>query len=168
MVTRSSNTRVRKAKTSDAEALCAVFRDAWRLAYTGIIPAPHLEKAIRRRDTQWWRDAIQTERHMLVLEATGRVVGYATCGASRANPRATGEIYELYVAPVYQGIGLGEHLFEGCRATIDRLGLRGLVVWALADNEAASEFYRHRGGRPAHRATERFGGTALQKIAYIW
>jgi hypothetical protein len=46
--------------------------------------------------------------------------------------------------------------------------LRGLVVWALAENIAARTFYWHRGGRPAGHGFERFGGKRLKKIAFAW
>ncbi len=160
--------KVRKSNGSDGEALGRVFQEAWRHAYAGIIPQMHLERMIRRRDAAWWRTAAKSDGHLLVLEVAGVVAGYATCGAARGGQRSSGEIYEIYLTPVYQGIGLGEHLFEACRHQLDLRGLRGLVVWALADNTAASEFYWHRGGRPIAETKERFGLTELTKIAYSW
>ena len=79
-----------------------------------------------------------------------------------------GEIYELYFLPVYQGIGLGEHLFEACRQSLDVRKMDGLVVWALADNDMAIEFYRHRGGKPAGEVIEAFGPIRLAKIGFRW
>ena len=70
----------------------------------------------------------------LVLEMAGTVAGYATIGNSRQRSPYQGEIYELYLDPVYQGLGLGEHLFEGCRHALDMRKLNGLIVWALLDN----------------------------------
>jgi ribosomal protein S18 acetylase RimI-like enzyme len=159
---------VRRAKPSDNAALATIFADSWRLAYRGIIPHAHLECLIRRRGTAWWAKAIRTESHLLVIEIEGKVAGYASCGATRNHTVYKGEIYELYLAPVYQGLGLGEYLFEACRHELDMRGLDGLVVWALEDNDAAAAFYWRRGGRPVTRTTERFGTTKLGKIAYGW
>jgi hypothetical protein len=47
-------------------------------------------------------------------------------------------------------------------------GLEGLLVWALADNAGAIEFYWYRGGRPVAEAVERIGGAKLAKIAFVW
>ena len=69
-------------------------------------------------------------------------------GSSRQRAPYQGEIYELYLDPIYQGLGLGEHLFEGCRHALDMRKLNGLIVWALLDNTAACDFYWRRGGRP--------------------
>jgi ribosomal protein S18 acetylase RimI-like enzyme len=159
---------VRNAQLDDAPALARIFRDSWRLAYAGIIPAMHLEHEILRRDSGWWRRAIRSESNLLVLTHGETVAGYATCGRARGGRRDTGEIYELYLAPVYQGIGLGEYLFEACRATLDDLGLPHLVVWALADNETARAFYRRCGGKPAPRSCVRLGKAIGIRVAFEW
>ena len=157
---------VRKAKVSDSEALAKIYAESWRQAYRGIIPHSHLECMIRRRGVQAWRESVRTEGHLLVLEAAGVIAGYATCGAARHGGRHKGEIYEIYLAPHYQGLGLGEYLFEGCRHQLDQRRLNGLIVWALTDNTLAADFYYRRGGRPVARSTERFGKTVLSKTGY--
>lgn len=159
---------VRKAKPSDNGALAELYADSWRTAYRAIIPSTHLETMIRRRGVDWWSKAIRQESHLLVIEAAGKIAGYASCGTSRKPGVYNGEIYELYIAPVYQGGGLGEHLFEACRNELDRRGLDGLMVWALEDNEQAASFYWRRGGRPIGRSTTQFGKVKLGKIAYGW
>ncbi len=168
MLTDSALIRVRRARASDSEALERVASASWRLAYTGVIPHAALDRMMRLRDGAWWRSAIRTESHMLVIEVSGIVAGYATCGAARNHRAEKGEIYELYVDPVYQGMGLGEYLFEACRHQLDLRALRGLIVWALADNHSAIEFYRRRGGRVAHKSSERFGRKAVPKVGIVW
>ena len=169
MIRAGSEIVVRRAKASDSDRLAQVFAECWRHAYLGIIPDSHLECLIGRRSDVWWRRAIKSEGHLLVLEVAGVLAGYATCGAARQGVgRYRGEIFEIYLCPVYQGLGLGEHLFEACRYQLDLRGLRGLIVWALADNTMAGDFYRRRGGRAVLRSTERFGTLKLPKIGYGW
>ena len=168
MVIRSELICLRRARDRDAAALAGVFSESWRQAYTGIIPAMSLDVLVRRRDAAWWQRAVRTEAHLIVLQVEDRVVGYATCGPGRATPPRTGEIFELYLTPVYQGVGLGEHLFEACRHTLDGLHLPHMTVWALAENTAACEFYRRRGGRVIGRSSERFGHVVLDKLAFGW
>jgi GNAT superfamily N-acetyltransferase len=168
MLSQRLEVSVRNACPSDASAVAQIFRDSWRLAYSGIIPALHLECEIRRRDSQWWRRAIAAERHLLVILHGDNIAGYASCGRGRGARRDTGEIYELYLAPVYQGIGLGEHLFEACRAVLDDLGLERLIVWALAENDRAHAFYLRCGGRPTRRSCVSFGKVVNARIAFEW
>ena len=159
---------VRNAQLDDAPRLARIFRESWRLAYAGIIPAMHLEHEILRRDAGWWRRAIRTESNLLVITLGETIAGYATCGRARGGRRDTGEIYELYLAPVYQGVGLGEHLFEACRATLDELALPNLIVWALAENDQACHFYWRRGGRPMARLFDTLGESKVERIAFGW
>ena len=79
-----------------------------------------------------------------------------------------GEIYEIYLLPEYQGIGLGTRLFLSARRELGRFGFDSVVVWALADNDGACQFYKNAGGRKVARASERFGDVQLTKIAYAW
>jgi GNAT superfamily N-acetyltransferase len=104
----------------------------------------------------------------LVLDVGGAVAGYATFGNSRQRGRYQGEIYELYLDPLYQGLGLGEHLFEGCRHALDMRRLDGLIVWALLGNSSACDFYWRRGGRPVASTFTRIGGERLEKVAFAW
>jgi ribosomal protein S18 acetylase RimI-like enzyme len=104
-----------------------------------------------------------------VLEAGGEVCGYATFGPNRArNLAQKGEIYELYLKPEYQGVGLGTRLFLAARRELTRFGCDSVVVWALAENDSACRFYKNAGGRKVARASERFGDVLLTKIAYAW
>jgi GNAT superfamily N-acetyltransferase len=160
--------RVRGGVAADAKALSRIFKDSWLLAYRGIIPHLHLDSMIRQRTPDWWRDTMKGGDGTLVLETGGTVAGYATLGASRHRGSYQGEIYELYLDPVYQGLGLGEHLFEGCRHALDMRKLNGLIVWALIDNTAACDFYWRRGGRPIASAFTRIGGARLEKVAFAW
>jgi ribosomal protein S18 acetylase RimI-like enzyme len=168
MLSSRTDVKVRGAKVSDAARLTSVFRNAWRNSYMGIIPHQALENTLQRRDALWWRAQIRSGETILVVEVAGKVGGYATAGLSRARGVPQGEIYELYLEPSYQGLGLGEHLFEACRYRLDQRKLRGLIVWALSQNTSAIAFYERRGGCPTAKSSARFGRTKLEKISLVW
>jgi len=160
---------IRPAKAAHAAALATAHAEAWRLAYQGIIPHLHLERMIARRNPRWWAQAIGRRAPVLVLEYDGEAVGYATFGRARMrNSPYRGEIFEIYVSPVYQGIGFGAKLFAAARRALAENGLSGLVVWALADNEMGCYFYRHLGGRLIAEGAETFGEVSLRKLAFAW
>jgi len=159
---------IRSQRVSDAAALGEIFRDSWQLAYTGLIPTPHLDQIISRRNEAYWSAKARSQERHLVLEFEGNVAGYASFGPCRTRSRAQGEIYELYLGPIYQGCGLGEHLFEACRHQLDRARCKGLLVWALAENTQAINFYWRRGGRPVASVVEMLGGKKVEKIAFTW
>ena len=142
---------------------------AWQGAYAGIIPHRALTAMINRRGRAWWANAIQRAATVLVIEIGGRIAGYATVGRNRARELPQqGEIYELYLRPEYQGIGLGTRLFAAAREKLAAHGLKGVVVWALEDNENALAFYAGAGGRDVAEGVEVFDQKALRKVAFVW
>ena len=160
---------VRKAVVGDAAAIADIHHAAWQGAYAGIIPHRALTAMINRRGRDWWAAAIRRAASVLVIEVGGDVAGYATIGRNRAKElRQEGEIYELYVRPEYQGIGLGTRLFAAARERLSAHGLTGLVVWALEDNSNALAFYQGAGGRDIAEGVEIFDQKALKKVAFVW
>ena len=51
---------------------------------------------------------------------------------------------------------------------LDMRRLNGLIVWALADNDAAIAFYWRRGGRPIAKRADKIGAAKLSKLAFAW
>lgn len=168
MLGESSHCEIRPAEPADGPALSEVFRTSWASAYRGIIPHLHLDNLIRRRTSDWWGTTMRSGGDILALQVADIVVGYATLGPARSRGRYEGEVYEIYISPTHQGLGFGECLFEACRHRLDRRQLNGLLIWALADNTIASDFYWRRGGRPVGAAFERFGSARLKKTAFAW
>lgn len=160
---------IRKAEPRDADAIAEVHHEAWRGAYCGIIPHRALTAMINRRGGEWWANAIRRAASVLVIEIGGKIAGYATLGRNRARElKQQGEIYELYLRPECQGIGLGSRLFAAARQRLADHGLKGLVVWALEENENALAFYASAGGRDIAEGVEVFDQKALKKVAFVW
>lgn len=167
MTTVTVNTR--RAGKADAHAIARVHDRAWLGAYSGMIPHSALNRMVQRRGAKWWSDAISRRTVILVLEMEDQIVGYATIGRNRVSTLPfAGEVYELYLLPEYQGVGLGAHLFLAALGELKRRGLRGAVVWVLEDNIPALRFYRNAGGREIAEGTETFDGKDLNKIAFAW
>ena len=160
---------VRPAKAADASAVASTHDEAWRSAYQGLIPGAELEKLINRRGPQWWDSAIRKGSRVSVLCFGDKVAGYANYGRNRARSlQFEGEIYEIYLRPEFQGLGFGRRLFTSAKRDLAQSGLKSMVIWALSDNEGATEFYRALGGRMVARSSERFGAKSLDKVAFAW
>ncbi len=160
--------QIRSALPSDAGALADIHALAWREAYLGIIPAVEIERTIARRGPIWWLGTLRRGRHIAVIDFAGELAGYASFGPGRVRGLAQGEVYELYMRPEFQGVGLGRKLFEATRNRLAHEKLTGLVVWSLTENERACGFYSAMGGKVNARAVERLGDVWLDKHAYMW
>jgi ribosomal protein S18 acetylase RimI-like enzyme len=160
---------IRRAKTEDAAALSNVFDAAWREAYQGIIPSVALERMISRRGPRWWLSTIGRGRPLVVLDVGEAVAGYVSYGRCRDRSLpADGEIDEIYLAPEYQGVGYGKRLFKAVRNDLLDRDVKRIVVWSLADNERACDFYQNMGGKRIKETTERIGGANMGKVAYLF
>ena len=168
MLSQQPHITTRWAEAKDCTGLQSIFRACWSEAYAGIIPAGNLSHMIAERDASWWQPIARRTNEILLLEASDSIAGYARLGPCRGRWRASGEIYELYVLPIFQGCGLGEHLFEAARQHLDARDTKGLIVWTLADNTRAIDFYWRRGGRPIAKAQQLFGTKMLTRIAFAW
>jgi ribosomal protein S18 acetylase RimI-like enzyme len=158
---------IRNARPADAEAIAEVHDAAWRDAYRGIIPGRELERMIARRGPRWWQAAISRGSRLVVLDFGGRIAGYASYGRNRVPAMPySGEIFELYLAPEFQGLGMGRRLFEAARRDLNEHGYVSTLVWALADNERALDFYTRLGGKIIRRADERFGDETRGRVAF--
>jgi len=159
----------RRAVPAHAAAVADIHATAWRSTYQGLIPHLHLERLIAKRGPAWWRRQIEAGTNITLLLFDGEPQGYASWGVTRGSwPWRAGEIFELYVNPVYQGVGLGSKLFAAVRQELKREGLARLVVWALKDNENACAFYGGLGGVVMAAAQEHYGSVALTRVAFVW
>jgi ribosomal protein S18 acetylase RimI-like enzyme len=160
---------IRNAREGDAEGIAAVHDASWRDAYRGIIPGRELERMIARRGPCWWDSAIIRGSRLLVLDFDETIGGYASYGRNRVpSLQYGGEIFELYIAPEFQGLGFGTRLFEVARRDLAEYGYPSFLVWALADNERAVRFYLKLGGRIVRQAIERFGSETRSRVAFAF
>ena len=175
MTDRASPVATRWSAEADGPGLASVHRNAWRYAYAGIIPGLALERMIARRGPAWWSRMHERGFRALVLDCDGTLAGYATLGRSRSAGGPSGEIYELYVRPEYQGCGLGRRLFAEARSRPrgerppppDRLGAqRERDRLPLLPRHG-----RHRGGArrgPLLRRAARQDRLRLELTAFRW
>lgn len=160
---------IRPAEPTDSFQISQTHQESWAYAYNGLLPYRALRDMFERRDLDWWKRAIAGSANIMVLDVGGDVAGYATMGVNRVEELSQqGEIYELYLRPEFMGVGLGQRLFSESRRFLNALNYRGCLIWCLADNEGAINFYRAMGGRQVARGHEKFDGARLPKVAFAW
>lgn len=160
---------IRPAEAEDTWQVAETHCLSWEYAYNGLLPHTSLRKMFERRNATWWRRAITGTANVMVLDVGGTIAGYATFGKNRVVEFSEeGEIYELYLRPEYQGVGLGRKLFTESLRFLDTLGYEGCIVWSLEDNDGANRFYQAMGGEQMAKGYEVFDGKKFPKIAFTW
>ncbi|MCG8357468.1 MAG: GNAT family N-acetyltransferase, partial [Kiloniellales bacterium] len=167
---------VRPADPKDAAAIAHVHVDTWRATYAGLLPDRYLlQMNEARQRLMWYRLLSQSAGHnegVLVAKAPGaqggQVVGFGSAGRCRvASLPFDGEVYTLYVAPDWQGQGLGRRLLVGLFRALHRSGLRSAGLWVLSGNPSRF-FYEAMGGESCAKRQEPFAGRLLDETAYCW
>ena len=161
--------RVRFARDGDAAAIAALYIDAWRTAYAGLVPDRVLvEMSQATQQYRWSRQIGGADTVLVAVNGRRDVVGVASGGECRDRrfPGA-GEVFTLYVAPDHQGQGHGRSLLEamlGAHRDSDRTAA---LLWVLARNPSRF-FYQAMGGIQVAERTESIWGVVLPEIAYRW
>jgi ribosomal protein S18 acetylase RimI-like enzyme len=168
---------LRPARPGDAAAIARVHVETWRAAYAGIVPGAYLVSMTESKQALQWNHSIRratAPEAVLAAESTdlpgGRIVGFGSCGPARGQPGSGprgGEVFTLYVAPDWQGQGIGRLLLEALFARLRAGDLDEAIIWVLNDNPARF-FYEALGGRRAAERKQRFAGVELAEAGYAW
>ncbi|HZS85462.1 MAG TPA: GNAT family N-acetyltransferase [Stellaceae bacterium] len=162
--------RVRPALMADAPAIARIDVETWRASYAGILPDRYLvamSESERRR--LWTHEVAQHPGDIVVaLDATSRVRGFGSCGATRDTALGfAGEVFTLYVAPDHQGSGMGRDLLLALFARLQRRKLGSALVWVLRANPSRF-FYERLGGKQVGHRRIPFAGSQIDAVAYGW
>jgi ribosomal protein S18 acetylase RimI-like enzyme len=162
--------KIRVARLSDAPHIARLHVAAWQSTYQGILSPSYLaslsweDRAIR------WKEILSLEHSMVVVlvDSQETILGFASCGSSRAIPAFDGEIYTIYMDKKYQRMGYGKELLLKCKDMLLNCSINSFYLWVLEQNHQARRFYEKNGGVEVGRKTEDIGGTSHIELAYGW
>jgi len=123
---------------------------SWQVAYKGLLPAPYLD-ALRPEDRAsryTFGRSDPTAPATVVAILDGVIQGFATTApAGDEDLPGYGELYALYIDPDCWGRGIGAALMREARARLKSAGFQNAMLWMLAGNVRAQQFYEKDGWR---------------------
>lgn len=137
--------KVRRAVASDANGIACVHVQAWREAYTHLLPEETLAALQEGPRADRWREIISDDAtHVWVALDEGVIVGWVSTSAGRDDdvPHPL-ELEGIYVLSSHYGSGTGQALLD---ASIHQ---HPAYLWMAVDNPRAHAFYRRNGFRHA-------------------
>lgn len=159
--------QVRLAVVGDAERIARIHVMSWQATYSGIFAAEFLAGLSITSRQVWWSRRLSTpvERsEVLVVESTGRVVGFSSVGPSND---LAGEVYAIYLAPKHFRKGLGSDLMRASEASLISAGFDQAILWVVDANQRARHFYEAMGWKPdGAMKLEDIGGVQVNEIRY--
>jgi ribosomal protein S18 acetylase RimI-like enzyme len=150
---------IRAAVAEDAPAIAAVRAQSWRAAYEGVIPADILAASTSQESVTRQSERIRDRwTGMIIAEAAGAPIGYASFGRERAGGQlgsapgpdqdpARAELYAIYVVPQCWSTGAGRALMDTVLQRARAAGYASISLWVLKDNPRARRFYERAGFR---------------------
>lgn len=162
---------VRSARVDDAEGVARVYIDSWHDTYPSILPTGLLRAMTPKGQTARWRAAIGTggRERVLVAEIPGSgIIGMTSLGPVQDRGLGyDGEVYTLYVAPDFVGMGIGSLLLRAAFAALHAANFSSCAIWAHGRNPARF-FYEAMGGKLIAERNRRMGGAAVPEVAFGW
>lgn len=169
--------RIREAELRDAAAMAQVIVTSYRHAHRDHIPEESLMQfTYEESERNWARalrelsEAIERKEYIFVAENdAGELVGVAMGGPERSShPLYMGEIYVLYLLPLYQRQGIGRQLVAHVVERLATYGMDSLLIRVLKDNAPARRFYEALGGQAVLEEQIEDRGAVLEQVAYGW
>lgn len=163
---------IRPALAADAPAIAQVRVDAWRTTYRGMIPDAYLAAMKVEESAALWDkvlSAAPNTTNTFVAEINGRVVGFAS-GLMLAEPKhgLDAELSAVYLMRDAQRAGIGRQLVAAVAAAQRAHGATGLIVWVIAGNKGAREFYERLGAEKLIEQPFTWDGMDLVEAGYGW
>jgi GNAT superfamily N-acetyltransferase len=162
--------RVRHATPDDAAAIERIRVDTWRATYRGLMPdvlMDRLEPVPDRRLRTM--SMMPPDQFALVAEDDGTVIGYCFGGRGRSDTeRYPGEVYAIYVWPLFQGRGAGRAMLTTATEELVRRGWNAMLIWVLRENAPARGFYERMGGSFFRDEEREIDGVRITESGYGW
>ena len=161
---------IRPATKDDAAAIARVRVDAWRTTYRGLIPDAYLDAMDVASSTQLWDRVLSAPPNttsVFVADEDGEVVAFAA-GNLLEEPRYAldAELSAAYVRGDRQRKGIGKRLVDAVARAQRAHGAHGLIVWVIAGNKRARDFYEQLGASLLVEQPFEWDGMPLVEAGY--
>ncbi|MBY0271931.1 MAG: GNAT family N-acetyltransferase [Alphaproteobacteria bacterium] len=175
---RISPYHIRYATESDAEGIAFVHVNSWKTSYAGIIDQDFLDTISYEKRLSSWKEILQSKNtQQLVVVFEDKIIGFVGFGFVRSESRPEffedtetkmWEIYAIYLLEEHKRKGLGKALFTQCRVWFNCEELESFVLWALADNVHAKQFYEKEGGKSIGEVSIIIGDKNYSEVCYLF
>jgi ribosomal protein S18 acetylase RimI-like enzyme len=141
------DTQIRKAMTSDIEALSALSCRTIRASYWSFLGETVVEAFLASGAADQY--VRETLAQCSVIVAEGKLVGYTVCKDDL--------IDLMMIDPEYQGCGLGTRLLEHCQEMLFQ-NFEALTLESFEQNQKANNFYWKHGWSEVKRYFDQSSG----------
>ncbi|EMK2593202.1 GNAT family N-acetyltransferase [Bacillus cereus] len=161
---------IRRAIKDDIQGIAKVHFDSWKTVYKGIFAEEILDNIAYEKREKQWEDIFQKEgNHQFRFVAenlNGEIVGFIDGGVERTGTyNCDGELYAIYLLQQYQGMKIGQKLFQALLSDCINNDMQSLLVWVVTNNPS-KKFYEK--FNPEKIDTKFLERVRVEETAYCW
>ena len=96
----------------------------------------------------------------------GKIIGFIDGGVERSGTyNCDGELYAIYLLQQYQGLKIGQKLFQALLSECIKNGMQSLLVWVVTNNPAKKFYEKY---NPEKIDTKFLERVQVEETAYCW
>jgi len=161
---------IRRAIKDDISAIAKVHVDSWKTTYKGIFSNEILDNITYDQREKLWESIFQKEdghQFRFVAETlNGKIIGFIDGGVERTGTyNCDGELYAIYLLQQYQGLKIGQKLFQALLSECVKNDMQSLLVWVVTNNPS-KKFYEK--FNPEKIDTKFLERVKVEETAYCW
>lgn len=161
---------IRRAIKDDISAIAKVHVDSWKTTYKGIFSNEILDNITYDQREKLWESIFQKEdghQFRFVAETlNGKIIGFIDGGVERTGAyNCDGELYAIYILQKYQGMKIGQRLFQALLSECKKDNMQSLLVWVVANNPSKKFYEKY---NPEKIDTKLLEKLDVEEIAYAW
>lgn len=161
---------IRRAMKEDISGIAKVHVDSWKTTYKGIFADGILENVTYEQREKQWKNIFQQEdkyQYRFVAETLdGAIIGFIDGGVGRSGAyNCDGELYAIYLLQTYQGMQIGQKLFQALLSELIKNDIKSLLVWVVTNNPS-KKFYEK--FNPEKMDTKFLERVQVEETAYCW
>ncbi|UYX54341.1 GNAT family N-acetyltransferase [Bacillus thuringiensis] len=161
---------VRRATKNDIANIAKVHVESWKTTYKGIFSNGVLDNITYEQRENLWENIFQKDdknEHRFVAETlNGEIIGFIDGGAERTGTyNCDGELYAIYILQEYQGMKIGQRLFQALLSDCKKNNMQSLLVWVVSNNPSKKFYEKY---DPEKIDTKFLERVQVEETAYCW
>lgn len=160
---------IRKNELRDQGQMARIKIDGWRMAYDKIIASKYLKELDYTSQKERYISSFDDYKDLvLVADRDGEILGYSCFNYGDKSGKYDAELVSLYIKKAESGRGIGSNLLIETAKELYSNGMKNMIVWCLADNQNAINFYEGLGGKNIDQKRAKIGDQYYDEYGFFF
>lgn len=161
---------IRLNEIQDQGQMARIKIDGWKSAYDKIIAAKYLNELDYESQKNRYISSFEEYKDLvLVADRDGEILGYSCFNYyDNADSKYDAELVSLYIKKSEMGRGIGSNLLKETAKLLYNNGKSNMIIWCLANNQPAIDFYERLGGKVVDQKSAKIGDEFYDEYGFYF